>query len=136
MSYTRRRFLQRTLHASAALATIGLERARGDGSNLGNTAVCKDLLAGGELVGTLRFEDENDIIYDERWQHVSGGGLVDTDMTLTMEDLTPFVRPQASVSNNSSTPSFERVPFLPMISLPDAASRLMAVDVFRRVSIY
>ena len=138
MSFTRRRFLQRTLHASAALATIGLKRARGDGSDLGNTAVCKDPLAGGELVRTLRFEDENHVIYDERWQQGWNGGLnadlsaltpenllmpnerffirttapddldlagpwsirvrglVDADMNLTTEDLTPFVRPQGS----------------------------------------
>ena len=31
---------------------------------------------------------------------------------------------------------YKGVPVLPMISLPDAVSRLMVVDVFRRVSIY
>ena len=138
MSYTRRRFLQRTLQASAAFATIGLKRARGDGSDLGNNAVCKDPLAGGELVRTLRFEDENHVIYDERWQQGWNGGLnadlsalapenllmsnedffirttapddlylaepwsirvrglVDADMTLSMEDLAPLVGPRGS----------------------------------------
>ncbi len=138
MSYTRRRFLQRTLHTSAALATIGLQRAQGDDSDLGNAAVCKDPLAGGELVRILRFEDENQVVYNERWQQGWNGGLnadlsvltpdnllmpnerffirtiapdglnpalpwsirvhglVEADMTLSMEDLTPFVRPQGS----------------------------------------
>jgi len=129
MSYTRRRFLHRALRAGAALA-IGCGPARGDGS--------EKSLAGGELVRILRFEDENQVVYNERWQYVAGGGLVadlsaltpenllmsnerffirtiapedldlaepwsirvrglvDADMTLTMEDLTPFVRPQGS----------------------------------------
>ncbi len=138
MSYTRRRFLQRTLHTSAALATIGLQRAQGDDSDLGNAAVCKDPLAGGELVRILRFEDENQVEYDQRWQRGWDGGLtadlsaltpdnllmpnarffirttapdnldlagswsirvrglVDADMTLSMEDLAPLAGPRGS----------------------------------------
>ncbi len=137
MSYTRRRFLHRALGAGAALA-IGCGPARGDGSASNDIVESADSLAGGELVRILRFEDENQVVYNERWQNVSGGGLVadlsaltpenllmpnerffirttapddldlagpwsiqvrglvDADMTLTMEDLTPFVRPQGS----------------------------------------
>ena len=137
MSYTRRRFLHRALGAGAALA-IGSGPARGDGSDSNDIVESEDSLAGGELVRILRFEDENQVIYNERWQQGWNGGLnadlsaltpenllmsnerffirtiapedldlaepwsirvrglVDTDMTLTMEDLTPFVRPQGS----------------------------------------
>ncbi len=137
MSYTRRRFLHRALRTGAALA-IGCGPARGDGSNSDDIVESEDSLPGGELVRILRFEDENQVVYNERWQHVSGGGLiadlsaltaenllmpnerffirttapddldlagpwsirvrgqVDADITLTMEDLTPFVRPQGS----------------------------------------
>jgi DMSO/TMAO reductase YedYZ molybdopterin-dependent catalytic subunit len=137
MSYTRRRFLHRALRAGAAL-TIGCGPARGDGSDSDDILESEDLLAGGELVRILRFEDENQVVYNEQGQYVSGGGLVadlsaltpenilmsnerffirttapndldpagpwsirvrglvDADMTLTMEDLTPFVRPQGS----------------------------------------
>ncbi len=134
MSYTRRRFLHRAFGAGAALA-IGCGPARGDFDEIVES---KDSLAGGELVRILRFEDENQVVYNERWQYVSGGGLVadlsaltpenllmlserffirttapddldlagpwsirvrglvDADMTLTMEDLAPLVRPQGS----------------------------------------
>ena len=87
MNFTRRRFLQSTLHASAALAAIGLEQARGDGLDLGNTPGGKDLLAGGELVQTLRFEDENQVIYDQRWQQGWDGGLTADLSALTPESL-------------------------------------------------
>ncbi len=137
MAFTRRGFLHRALHAGAALA-IGCGPARGDGSDSDDIVESEDSLAGGELVRILRFEDENQVVYNKRWQYVSGGGLVadlsvltpdnllmlserffirttapddldlagpwrirvrglvDADMTLTMEDLTPFVRPQGS----------------------------------------
>jgi DMSO/TMAO reductase YedYZ molybdopterin-dependent catalytic subunit len=137
MSYTRRRFLHRALRASAALA-IGCGSARGDGSDSDDIVESEDSLAGGELVRILRFEDENQVVYNEQGQYVSGGGLVadlsaltpenllmsnerffirtiapddldpagpwsirvrglvDADMTLTMQDLMPFVRPQGS----------------------------------------
>ncbi len=83
MSYTRRRFLHRALHAGAALA-IGCRPARADGTEI---VECKDPLAGGELVRTLRFEDENQLVYNERWQYVSGGGLVADLSALKPEDL-------------------------------------------------
>jgi len=137
MSYSRRRFLQRTLRASAALA-VGYGPARGDGSDSDDIVESEDSLAGGELVRILRFEDENQVVYNERWQQGWNGGLnadlsaltpenllmpnehffirttapddlelagpwsirvrglVDADITLTMEDLTPFVGPQGS----------------------------------------
>ena len=137
MSYTRRRFLHRALRASAALA-VGCGPARGDGSDSDDIVESEDSLAGGELVRILRFEDENQVIYNERWQQGWNGGLnadlsaltpenllmpnehffirttapddlelagpwsirvrglVDADITLTMEDLTPFVGPQGS----------------------------------------
>ena len=87
MNFTRRRFLQSTLHASAALAAIGLEQARGDGLDLGNTPGGKDLLAGGELVRTLRFADEDQVRYDERWQKGWDGGLTADLSALTPENL-------------------------------------------------
>ena len=87
MSYTRRRFLQRTLHASAVLAAIGLKRAQGDGSDLSDTAVCKDPLAGGELLRILRFEDEDQVEYDQRWQRGWDGGLNADLSALTPENL-------------------------------------------------
>ncbi len=138
MAFTRRRFLQRTLHASAALAAIGFEPTRGDGTDPDDTVVCKDPLAGGELVRSLRFEDENQVAYDERWQQGWNGGLsadlsaltpenllmpnerffirtiapedldpavpwsirvhglVEDDMTLSMDDLEPLVGPRGS----------------------------------------
>ena len=77
MRFTRRCFLQRTLQASAALATISFGPARGDGADLDDAVACKDPLAGGELVRTLRFEDEDQVRYDERWQQGwDGGGLL------------------------------------------------------------
>ena len=75
MSYTRRRFLHRALRASAALA-IACGPVRGDGSDSDDIVESEDSLAGGELVRILRFEDENQVVYNERWQYVSGGGLV------------------------------------------------------------
>ena len=137
MSYTRRRFLHRAFGAGAALA-IGHGPARGDGSESDDIVDSEDSLAGGELVRILRFEDERQVVYNEQWEQVAGGGLVadlstltpenllmsnerffirttapddldlvepwsirvrglvDADITLTMEDLTPFVRPQGS----------------------------------------
>ncbi len=137
MSYTRRRFLHRAFGAGAALA-IGHGPARGDGSESDDIVESENSLAGGELVRILRFEDERQVVYNERWEQVAGGGLVadlstltpenllmsnerffirttapddldlagpwsirvrglvDADITLTMEDLTPFVRPQGS----------------------------------------
>ena len=74
MAFTRRGFLHRALHAGAALA-IGCGPARGDGTDPDDTAVCKDPLASGELVRTLRFEDENQVVYDQRWQQGWNGGL-------------------------------------------------------------
>ncbi len=68
MDFTRRRFLHRALHAGAALAAIGCAPARGDGTDPDDDVVCKDPLAGGEFIRTLRFEDENQVVYDERWQ--------------------------------------------------------------------
>lgn len=79
---SRRRFLQRTLHAGAALATIGCGTARGD-----DTDVCEDPLSGGELVRTLRFEDEDQVDYDERWQRGWDGGLTADLSALTPENL-------------------------------------------------
>jgi len=135
MSYTRRRFLHRALRASAALA-VGCGPARGDSSDSDDIVESEDSLTGGELVRILRFEDENDVVYNERWQKGWNGGLnadlsaltrenllmpnerffirttapddldltgpwsirvrglVGADMTLSMEDLTPFVGPQ------------------------------------------
>jgi len=75
MRYTRRRFLHRTLHAGAALA-IGCGSARGDSDEIVES---EDSLAGGELVRILRFEDENRVTYNDRWEYVSGGGLVALD---------------------------------------------------------
>ena len=137
MRSTRRRFLHRALHAGAVLA-IGCGPARGDGTDSDAIVVCKDPLAGGELVRILRFEDENQVNYNERWrQGWNGGlnadlsaltpehllmsnerffirttapddldpaipwsirirGLVDADMTLSMEDLEPLVGPRGS----------------------------------------
>ncbi len=138
MSYSRRLFLHRAFRTGAALA-IGCGPARGDGSDSDDIVESDDMLAGGELIRILRFEDENQVVYNERWQQGWNGGLnadlsvltpqnllmpnehffirttapddldfagpwgirvrglVDADMTLTMEDLTPFVRPQGSV---------------------------------------
>ena len=86
MGFTRRRFLHRTLHAGAALA-IGYGAARGDGTDPDDTIVCKDPLAGGELVRTLRFADEDQVRYDERWQKGWDGGLTADLSALTPENL-------------------------------------------------
>ena len=83
MNYTRRRFLHRTLHAGAALA-IGCGPARADDTEI---VACKDPLADGELVRILRFEDENQVVYNERSQHVLGGGLLADLSALTPEKL-------------------------------------------------
>ena len=80
---TRRRFLQRTLHASAALATISFGPVRGEDSDhdnrvnmdAANTILCKDALTGGEFVRNLRFADEHQVIYNQRWQQGWNGGL-------------------------------------------------------------
>ena len=79
----RRRFLHRTLHAGAALA-IGCGSARGDGTDPDEAIVCKDPLAGGELVRTVRFADEDEVTYDQRWQKGWDGGL-----TADLSALTP-----------------------------------------------
>ncbi len=86
MSYTRRRFLHRALRASAALA-IGCGSARGDGSDSDDIVESENSLAGGELVRILRFEDENQVFYNERGQYVSGGGLLTDLSALTPENL-------------------------------------------------
>ena len=87
MGFTRRRFLHRALHAGAALAAIGCGPARGDGTDPDDDVVCKDPLAGGEFIRTLRFEDENQVVYDERWQRVREGGLIADLSALTPENL-------------------------------------------------
>ena len=103
MGLTRRRFFHSTFHAGAALA-IGRGPARSDGTDTGreadvgevsdpdlghalDTVACKDALAGGELVRTLRFEDEDQVRYDERWQQGWNGGLNADLSALTQENL-------------------------------------------------
>ena len=180
MAFTRRGFLHRALHAGAALA-IGCGPARGDGMDPDDDAVCKDPLASGELVRTLRFADENQVEYDQRWQRGWDGGLtadlsaltpdnllmpnerffirttapdhldpagswsirvrglVEDDMTLSMEDLEPLVGPRGSFvlecSGNRgsgfglmSAASWEGIlikDLLKMVSPTPAATRLL-----------
>ncbi len=83
MSYTRRRFLHRALRAGAVL-TLGCGPARGDGSDIVES---DDSLAGGELIRILRFEDEDQVAYDERWQRGWDGGLTADLSALTPENL-------------------------------------------------
>jgi len=92
---TRRRFLQRTLHASAALATISCGPVRGEDSDHDNrvnidaadTILCKDALAGGVFVRTLRFADEHQVDYNQRWQQGWDGGLTADLSALTPSNL-------------------------------------------------
>ena len=90
---TRRRFLQRTLHASAAMATISCGSVRGEGRDHGvnmdaaDTILCKDPLAGGEFVRTLRFKDELQVNYNQRWQQGWDGGLTADLSALTPSNL-------------------------------------------------
>ena len=103
MGFTRRRFLHRTLNAGVTLA-IGCVPAWGEGTDssleadagqgsdpdlgLGfDSVTCKDALEGGELVRTLRFADEDQVRYDERWQQGWNGGLTADLSVLTQENL-------------------------------------------------
>ncbi len=89
MNFTRRRFLYKTLHAGAVLA-IGSAPAWSKGTDLDqglDTAACKDPFAGGEFVRTLRFADEHQVIYNQRWQQGWDGGLTADLSALTPDDL-------------------------------------------------
>ena len=89
MGFSRRQFLYKTLHAGAVLA-IGCAPAWSKGTDLDHgldAAACKNPFAGGEFVRALRFADEDQVIYNQRWQKGWDGGLTADLSALTPDDL-------------------------------------------------
>ena len=91
---TRRRFLHRTLHASAALTAFGCALVRGAGIDGGQQTItdaaddqCEDALTGSEFVRTVRFADEDQVVYNQRWQQGWDGGLTADLSALTTDNL-------------------------------------------------
>ena len=91
---SRRRLLHRTLHASAALAAISCGLVRAAGSDGDHPVVmdaadklCEDALTGSEFMRTLHFADEDQVIYNQRWQQGWDGGLTADLSALTTDNL-------------------------------------------------